>query len=291
MENKKGLNVIVWSKDRPIQLHLCLESLVQNFKEAKDSTIAVVYRGTSEKVTKAYDKLREIWSERELAGGPKINFIYDTNFYLMTSMAFGYHEQTMFVVDDQVFCNPFSVEDGIFELHRTHPETYFSISLRLGLNKTYCYPVDQNQPLPTFDKVSDEFIAWVWNKAQFDWGYAASLDGNVYHTNPIRSLIMRFQPQQILNPNTLEVILNSAAQQGMIVYPPKIIAYTEAKTVSVPVNKVQSTFDNRASNAYTPEFLLEKWEEGFKIDEKDAIEKVKNSNSPHTPIEYIFIAR
>lgn len=290
-EKKLGLNVIVWSKDRPLQLHLCLETLVKNFKEAKDSTISVVYRATSDRNTKAYDALRLEWSKVELAGGPKINFIYDTNFYLMTSMAFGYHEQTMFVVDDQIFCRPFSVEDEVFKLHRTTPERYFTVSLRLDKTKTYCYPLDQKQALPSFITDNDNMLCWAWNKAQLDWGYIVSLDGNIYHTNPIRALIMRMQPQQVQNPNALEMLLNGAAQQGSIIYPPQILAYQQAKTVSVPANKVQTTFNNRSEDVFSVEMLFEKWNEGLKIDAEDAINKVIDSNSPHTPIEYVFIPR
>lgn len=291
MEQPTGINVIIWSKDRPIQLNLCLESLVKNFKEAPTSTINVVYRASTESYTKAYDSLREGWRDRELQGAPRINFIYETNFYLMTSMAFGYHPQTMFVVDDQVFYNEFSIHDEPFRMQRAAPDKYFTISLRLDPTKDYCYPIDQKQPIPEFSFNNGETIAWPWNKAQFDWGYVASLDGNVYLTNPIRSLFMKFPPQQMQNPNVLEMLLNTAAQQGAVVYPPQIIAYAKAKTISVPANKVQTTFENRFEDKFSVEMLFEEWEKGNKIDLEDAIIKAKTSNSPHTPIDYVFITR
>lgn len=291
MSETKGLNVIVWSKDRPAQLHLCLETLISNFKEAKDSTIAVVYRATTARMTKAYDQLRSVWSANELEGGPKINFIYDTNFYLMTVMAFGYHEQTMFVVDDQVFTDTFSTSDEAFVMQRNGKDKFFTISLRLDPTKNYCYPVDQNQPIPEFTLKTENTLAWNWSSAKFDWGYVASLDGNVYITDPIRGLISQIQPNQITNPNTLENILNAVSQQGAVTYPKQNLAYAKAKTVSIPVNKVQSTFNNRSSDSYSIEELLNKWEEGYKIDADAVVSKVKDSNSPHTPVEYTFIKR
>lgn len=291
MEQTIGLNVIIWSKDRPIQLNLCLESLVANFAEAKESTINVVYRATSEKITKAYDKLRNTWANKEREGFPKVNFLYDTNFYLMTSMAFGYHPQTMFVVDDQVFLRKFSTKDDVFKLHRSSSEKYFSVSLRLDPTKDYCYPVDQKQPIPDFVIKNDTVLAWIWGKAKFDWGYVASLDGNIYHTNPIRTLFMKFPPLQVQNPNNLEMLLNTVSQQGAVQYPPQLLAYPEAKTVSVPANKVQTVYENRYDTKHTVEDLLEKWIEGYKIDLDDATDKLINSNSPHTPIEYTFIAQ
>lgn len=291
MEQPKGINIIVWSKDRPIQLNLCLESLVKNFKEASTSTINVVYRASSDSNTRAYDKLRDYWRDRESNGDPRINFIYDTNFYLMSSMAFGYHLQTMFVVDDQVFYNEFSVTDEPFRMQLANPDKYFTVSLRLDPTKDYCYPIDQKQPIPDFDFNNGETIAWPWSKAQFDWGYVASLDGNVYLTVPIRALFMKFPPQQVQNPNVLEMLLNTASQQGAVVYPPQVLAYTKAKTVSIPANKVQTTFENRYEEKFTVEMLFAEWEKGNKIDLEDAISKVKDSKSPHTPIDYTFIPR
>ncbi len=287
----QGMNVIIWSKDRPIQLNLCLESLYKNYKEFKTSNVTVVYRAMSEKITKSYDTLRSEWIARGKQEGFTVNFIYDTNFYLLTLMAFGYAAQTMFVVDDQVFVREFSTFDEPVKLQLANPERYWTVSLRLDPTKTYCYPINQDQAVPQFITNKDEYVSWAHSKAQHDWGYAASLDGNIYLTQHIRQLIQKLNPQQIVNPNALEMVLNGINKQGQVQYPSEILAYKAAKTVTVPVNKVQTMFDNRSSDTHTVDGLLDLWLQGRKIDVDDAISKLIDSNSPHTPIEYKFVQR
>lgn len=289
MNTEKGLNVIVWSFDRPMQLKLCLDSLLEHFQEAKNSSISVVYKASSAQFIAGYDELRYQYQEREKAGAPKVNFIFETNFYLMTSMAFGYHPQTMFVVDDQIFFDDFSVTDPIFQLHLREPSKYFTISLRLDPTKNYCYPVDRNQAIPELKEVAPEALAWSWNGQEMDWGYVASLDGNIYHTQPIRNLFARIQPQQVTNPNAFEMLLNAAAAQGAVTYPSQNLCYPKAKTCSLPINKVQTMFDNRAESTFTAQNLLTQWLNKEIIDSENVKDQVRNAPGAHVPVTIKFI--
>lgn len=285
-----GLNLIVWSKDRPMQLDVCLQSIAKHFKEAKTSTISVVYRSTTEKGTKAYDKLISKWKAIGDSGGPRFNFIYDTSFFLMTLVSFGYHEQTMFVVDDQIFIRDFSIFDEPFELQRKNPNQYFTISLRLDKTKNYCYPVNEKQDIPSLNKLNNCY-SWPWKAATHDWGYVASLDGNVYLTNPIRGLLARLSPTQINNPNTLEMALNQISKQPNANYPAMCLCYEQAKTVTIPVNKVQTTFNNRSEDSYNVSDLENMWLDGYEIDFEELKNQIIDSNSPHTPATFSFIKK
>lgn len=287
----KGLNIIIWSKDRPMQLHALLESLEKNFKELKESSVAVVYKASNKDYLSAYDNLRNIWIDRYRSGGSKIDFMFETNFYLMSIMSFGYHSQTMLCVDDQIFYEPFSIEDEIFKIHAEKPEQYFNISLRLDPTKTYCYPVEQNQQIPSFVTNKESYVSWFWKNAQFDWGYVASLDGNVYHTHALRNLLLKIQPTQITNPNTLETVLNMIQQQNAVSYPTQNLCYKRSKTCSIPVNKVQDTFQNKFENTFPSEELLKLWNDGKKINIEDLIEQVKDKNAAHNPANYTFISK
>src|SRR5207245_913942 len=109
---------------------------------------------------------------------------------------------------DESGCLAFFTDDDL--LYRPVPElpsleerNLLCLTLRLGGNTDYCYPLARGQAVPGLRAVGN-WRRWHWYNCQFDWGYPMSLDGTMFKTDSLRQILgsARFS-----NPNTLEQAL------------------------------------------------------------------------------------
>jgi len=193
---------------------------------------------------------------------------------------------TMFLVDDIVFKEDFSLQDNAVKLLKDNDQM-LSLSLRLHRGATYCYALNGNMRLPEFARdVAGEFMTWKYRGCDGDWGYGLSVDGNVYNTQFITWLLMKLD---FHNPNSLEAALNHPAVNAGI-RPMFLSCYDgPSKLLNVPANRVQNTFQNRNEESYTAEELNKKFLAGQQISLKN-ITGIKNF-SVHYPIDYEFEER
>jgi len=94
------------------------------------------------------------------------------------------------------------------------------------------------------------------------------LSSSAYRTADIIEALMS---QRFAGPNGLEACLAQAAEYGRAgwsVRRPFLLSYETSRAFSVPCNRVQNTFANRAGSdpAYTADALLAKWRDGWRID-------------------------
>jgi hypothetical protein len=270
-------NVIIFSKDRPIQLDLLLRSFKLHFKEWEQTNKTVIYLATSGEFSKGYNIVNH--------DHPEFKFIEQGMFrYDLLKAVDPTQQYTMFLVDDIVFKADFSASDPIFGMLKNNPQMS-NISLRLHPNLTYCYATNSSMRQPQMIRhVKNHYMVWRWPGAEGDWGYSNSLDGDIFNTSFIAPLLTTYD---YLNPNQLESILND---QRIIkgIWPTYKCCYDGfAKLINNPTNRVQNEFKNRVENSSSPEELNKLFLQGKRIS-LDGISDI-NNGAVHYPFEYKIV--
>ncbi len=275
--DSKNHQVIIFSKDRAMQLHGTLASLLLFCEEASALKVKILFAASSEKFKEAYRKVEEefldlldiVWVNEDdfrrdllrlISGQPDskegagccsgwINPQYDCEF-------------TTFLVDDNLFVRNFSVE--IVHRHLNEYPRSIGFSLRLGRNTTYCYSLNCPQEMPKFREPSDGVLQYDWPGCEADFGYPLEVSSSTYRTGDVFRML-RWLP--FSNPNTLEGRMAKLARLYKWRHP-SIHCFANSVAFCVPVNKVQEIADNRAGDTseYSSEHLNELFLEGYRID-------------------------
>jgi len=269
---------IVFSKDRALQLHALLSSCL--VKVVSPVPIYVLYHTSTPAHQKAYDDVRSIFCNND-----HISFIQqdsDDSFRsdLIALLQSIHSEKLFFLVDDVVFIEDVDIKD----LTQFDTDTFVP-TLRMGLNLTRCYTVQQEQPLPEFipDGVKDkDKVTWQWDQGICDWCYPISLDGHFFSTHEMTTMI---QLVDFSAPNTLEDELQKFRRFFLF---RTGIAYRKSRIVNIPCNKVQRENKNIHGTLHQ-DFLLEQWERGYQMDYGN-LYGVTNE-SAHQEITFTFIKR
>jgi hypothetical protein len=245
-------NCIVFSKDRAMQLDACLRSIAKYARY--DGPVTVICRATTPEFEEAYGILDRLDGVRLVRQGTDLQrdileaIVPDTPY-------------TVFHTDDDLFFRKPSRPPG-------PPRDFVAFSQRLGRNTTYCHPLDRAQPIPSFES-SGPVIAWDWTRAKCDYAYPMSLDGHVFRTELVRSMITR---ARFANPNQLEDELHRQRYRA----PRGMLAFCESCLVSIPANIVTSSHSNRA--AARPEWSAEVLNRRFLAGERVDLEALDFSN-------------
>lgn len=259
------MNVIIFSKDRSAQLHACLESFYKHVNLR--STVTVIYVASNSTFDEGYKLCQENFKGAKFVR--EVNFKQD-----LIRVSDSIDRYVMFLVDDIIFTNPISKTDKQIEL--IDNPNILTVSLRLHLGITRCYATDQDVKVPKLVKG----CVWDWTKAEGDWGYPMSVDGNIYRWKTIASKIASLEYN---NPNTFEAALN----QNVIGLPVNIACYPEgARLINIPANRVQSQFENRFADSISAEELNQSYLNN-KIVDIDAYSKEKYS-TVHCPLDLVM---
>lgn len=277
---------IIFSKDRPLQLDLCLQSITQNFKEC--SRVVIIYECSSEDYKKQYMSLRDTYNKYEFwdQGSCLFRDIYHS---ILTESR---NDFISFFTDDCIFYRP--IEIGAARIKDMFDaEIIFCMSLRLGLNivkrqlTTGQFFPETN---PVLHKVDDDFVVAMKTSVNYGnyWSYSLSVDGHVFRKRDIQKMVSELLHIKSLyewknTPNEFE----SALQRFWPVTPEGIIAPMKSVVVNSPNNRVQDTHQNRNGDYYykTPTEMLELFSSGKRIDFNKL--KIENIQSPHTEINIL----
>ena len=272
-----NLRTIIFSKDRPLQLHGTLESFRLRCLESSTVPVSVIYRATSSEYVNGYERLK-----KEFAMKLSIDWIEETNFkknlldQLIDSKGqksgligriFGRkvmlrHLYVLFLVDDNLFIRDFSIETTLATLGKN--PTSIGFSLRVGKNTHYCYSNSCQQAFPEFINAAEGVLSFHWPGCEGDFGYPIEVSSSVYRTKDLLSLL---QNLPYSNPNRLEQAL-SVSSRLFARKQPKLLCFDRSVAFCVPVNKVQNILDNRAgsSEEYSSEALNQLFLKGYRID-------------------------
>ena len=267
-------NVIIFSFNRPMQLHACLESFYEHFKSDAKPTVTVIWKASTEEFQKGYALAAETFTK-----GEHLDWVEEDNFQVQVRHAVNASTSqfTMFLVDDIIFVNDVSTSDKQFNFVRSS-EHMLALSLRLHGGITQCYATNEPSAIPTFTKG----VAWIWSQCEGDWGYPMSVDGNVYTTELIKRFLTR---GAFTNPNTFEVMLDTCSKLPGT--PPYLCCYPEGpKLINIPANRVQDQYKNRFAEGLTPEEMNELYLSGKTID--TAVFAGVKPSTVHVPLTFSF---
>ena len=302
---------IIFSKDRPLQLDLCLSSMeehdVNNIFEEK----IVIYKCSNEKYSEAYRNLRKdhpsvsFWEQ----GSSLFNDVDVAVSYSLSSYI-------AFFTDDNIFYNDVLLTqrwiDGAF---RSALGALSHISLRLGKNTQHrslrgteemmwqpvgecaMMAINSEQVLPTewehllcYDR-SVHYYGGYWN-------YPISLDGHIFEQNVVQGWTEELCYLDKIkkwkqNPNELERALQRFCQEcpTFVTMPPL------GCVVNSPNNQVSDYFNNSESDKnvageYYPlqaDRLLEDFNNGYRVCHKTLRKAghLDNVTCPHQEINIL----
>jgi hypothetical protein len=272
------IQTIIFSKDRPLQLHATLASFALHEAEGATNPIAVLFRSSTESFANAYARVVV-----EFDGKLSIDWVKEVNFKIdLLDILQGSRPSSrlhrfmqrlgvsrpplrsthlLFLVDDNLFVRPFSLQRIVAALS-AEPRA-IGFSLRIGRNTTSCYPMRCNQPLPCFES-STLGLCFTWPSQVGDFGYPLEVSSSVYRTTDLISML-RSLPYN--NPSRLEQGL--AAARGLFARRlSKLLCFEQSVTFCVPLNKVQTIFNNRSSEQenYSSEALNALFLQGYRVD-------------------------
>ncbi len=248
------VDLIIFSFDRPMQLYALCESIEHHIQGLESTT--VIYRASNDAFDTAYNQVKQRFAS--------INFIRqgpqpskDFKPLLISSLRSGRSPYVCFAVDDMIVKKDIDLTEVTQALEQTNAYGFF---LRLGTHISFCYMLNQKQPLPQYTKVSDNILTWSFKDGIHDWNYAHTVDMTIYRK---KDLILDFLIMDYTNPNTLEA---TWARKAQLIQHKTGLCYQASSVVNIPMNLVQEVCNNHSMLSWTAEQLLEKFNNGLKFD-------------------------
>ena len=259
------VDILIYSKDRALQLDLLLRSIKKNFKNA--NKVVVLHKWSNNDFEAAYNKLFTnalVYKKYELDIIP----LYETNFkedlkdiltHLSTPNFLG-------LCDDDVFIKKCDISEALHELEN---EQVNAISLKSGYNITHHYP-NIVVPFPqNFIQVLP-FLKWNWKTQPrpTDWGYPTCINSYIYNVKYYLSLLEKIE---VNHPTVLEAQCNTIRE----FFRPIMIGVRETCLLNIPCNRLQTVNDTPYGTeyAFTTEELNQKYLDGYIIDTNNIYNK------------------
>ena len=272
---------IIFSKNRPIQLDLCLKSISKNFK---DCTKSIVIHNNSEAFLESQKTLEkehpdvEFWRQSDS--------LFKDVFHAVSGSE---NELICFFTDDDIFYKEFKCDDYSFM-----NDDYLScFSLRMGMNITErSHQGETGQDICQKGwRTENGMIAWskTFHGYGSYWSYDLSVDGHIYRKEFVLRMMdeLCFLQSRYEWPNTPNV-LEEAMQRFWAIGPNFVMGPEHSVVVNSPNNKVQDTHESNVAGEkydYNSDTLLEKYNEGSRIN-LDSLD-FSNIKCPHTEIDIL----
>ncbi len=265
-KTEADISVIVFSKDRPLQLQAYLESLFY-YSSIKEDSIYVLYQPTE---NISYQELIRQY--------PNIHWVEETNFPadLMTIL----DEAKDFILwgCDDVFFKSF-FDPTICVKALSQDPKIFGFGLRLG----------KNIP-PDVEMISrGDYLLCNWTKApQGYWSYPWEVSTSIYRKSDVMEFIKL--SSNISNPNYFEGELAAYFEQTKDSNNQKYLAcFESSKTVTLTINRVQETHPNWFDDTddSSPDNLYQYFIKGYKLNWAK-FEDVNNTTA-HVRSDYLEI--
>ena len=285
------VHLIVFSKDRPLQLHGYLTSLFRHWRG--DLWVDVQVRVSLDH-SRAYAQIEEEF-------GRRVRFGYELNFAptLEAVMDDDDSSYTCFGCDDVVYTGPVDAA-AIDHAFRAEP-ALLGFSLRLGAHtdtdmfgRPMPAPAFAHPAPPPFEEYAPSFeaverVQWDAASAVGDWGYPWEVLGTVYPTEYVQDTVNALVwDGQVQNPSTLEDAgwrrwREHAGGRHLLQ------AFARSRLVVPTVNVVQSVFGNGivGPEGLDAPFLLECWDRGLRLD----VERYRGMTPPSWRIPDLYLRR
>lgn len=246
-----GVTGIVFSKDRPLQLHALINTYFENVHAP--APLYIIFNTSSLAYAEAY---RQLALEVE---NDAVIFVPESDTFKTTLIKVLHLIKTnniFFLVDDIIFIR----QVDFTVLSQLNPfEEILSLRHSPHLRRSYTANVDQLPPAIRPSISHEDLLEFNWFEQGCEWSDPWSVDGQVLSTDEVLviSTISDFNA-----PNTFESALKSFIQ---LMKGRKGLCYHESKILNLPVNRVQDEVANRNGNVST-RFLLNTWIDGMMLD-------------------------
>jgi glycosyltransferase involved in cell wall biosynthesis len=271
------LVVVIFSKDRPLQLDATIRSLRRNCDDIGSADIRVLYVTSTPAFAAGY---RVLANEHQ-----GVEFLRESDFKADLVRLVEGTSHVMFLVDDTLFVGPLSLARAIQTVDAV--PACLGFSFRLGKNTTHCYTLDKPQRLPAFEGLGSGVLTFDWTDAEHDFGYPLELSSSLYRTADVLPLLRTLDYR---NPNTLESALAQHADSFRETRP-RLACYGQSVALSVPANLVQTAWKNRVDSnpALTAEALVDAYAHGQRLD----VERYRGfvPNAAHQELDFHFKVR
>ena len=255
------VTVLVFSKNRPMQLHALLQSYAACCRDSEPSQISVLYKADA-----AYD---DAYASVMRIHEGSARFIRETSFFRDCREEIARKPYVAFLVDDTVFFRPFRMSHGVGALASN--DRIVGFSYRLGSNVTYNYVNDLHFAQPAVYAQSSPTaivgVDWRRHVRRTDFGFPFEVSSSMYRCADMQRLFA-LQPQGWDGPNHFEATGAATLRAHAAQFGEYIATYYRSAAVSLALNRVQSLHLNRcgADPEYSPESLLAKFEAGLELD-------------------------
>jgi hypothetical protein len=264
------ISVVIFSRDRAMQLDACIRTFAAcaYARPTSDHEIlfkkSVLYAVSNEQHFHQYVQL-----QREHSSWNFVHESVDTSFRKNLLKIVGGSDCVMFVVDDTIFVKPFNLEPPVS--HMLADDNVCGVSLRLGRNTDYCYPLDRPQAIPEFKSQNMRgYWSYEFRDSEGDFSYPVEVSSSVYRT---RHLSVPLRALHYTQPNELESAI-SRVTNGRT----DMICYDQSVATSVPANRVQSIAPNRKMDTgRTAADLANDFDWGYRIDIDEFAGKLPNA--------------
>jgi len=256
------LQTIIVSKDRPAQLELLLRSDVRFSPKRR---VAVLWKTTYPDSCDGYEQLRKRYADVEWR--EEADFVED-----MVAMVDPEIELSQFMVDDDVFIAPWTLNDPPTALLRNSPDV-MGAAPRMAPHMDYCYTLNIITPPPVFLAGRQ----WLWPGLEGDWGYPNSVDGNIYRTADIWG---RIQAREYRTPNQFEPALRLAMNR------PLMVCWDRQVILNIPANSVQDAAWENRNGCDDPRAMTRRWLAGEQIALDPLV--AGTYRSPHVGLSYTW---
>jgi hypothetical protein len=284
------ITTIIFSKDRPLQLDLCLKSIKKNLAGSDGITITVI-ENYSEKYRSSLETLK---SEHLDVGFIKQcdQNLFKCIWSLISTQPQDY--PVAFFTDDGILFKEQDVKSIIRVMRNPNVVTY---SMRMGLNvrrrehQGVSYP-DTVCPSPEKTQVDRANGLLIWDKTVNNyhnyWAYSHSVDGHVFRYDDIfdwtdtLATLSCHKKVKYKTPNDYE----SALQMFWCSTAPWMASSLESSYVNSPNNRVSDNFhENSSGDTYycSPDEMLRLYEQGKRIDFLKV--PIPHIDCPHTEID------
>jgi hypothetical protein len=256
--------VLIFSRDRPMQLLCTLETLVEQARDLAGTTIQVLLRASDDVFLRQYHEVYRRISTR----AANVLFIEERSFaddlvdcMRLPTPASGFQaawnwpgrlptdvvtrttdrfERALLCVDDGIFVSPFCLTQ-IRAALETHDDL-LGVSLRLGENCTVNYMAGRPQKVPKLVEIQGSLLGFRWSTADGDFGYPLEVSSSVYR---VADILPALETNAARKPNLLEYCLTQLAP-SLETRRPRLACYRQSVAFCNPVNLVQQVCVNRA---------------------------------------------
>lgn len=268
---------IIFSKNRPLQLHLTLQSIEKNW----GGKIVVICKYDDE-YEDSYVQVSEEFPDILLLLQKK-DIVYHT---LNAIIEYGGEENhvTFFTDDDIVFsyAGSYLTDEALSEAFRASA----CFSLRMGANiskRDFGNGRLQDDNIPVLFPCSHNLMKW--NRTSVPtggyWSYPLSVDGHVFEKKTILNILEEIDSwkKDLTTPNEFEALL----QRFWFELSPIMTCPKFSCVVNSPNNRVQEQVKNRSGDHFPidPEDALEAFKQGKRISIDKLQRSVPNIVCPH----------